>query len=191
MNTAECFKLIKSGPAQERLYEMFDSLEPVSPSFLIGLWKGCEIPSGHPMDGILTLAPWYGKKFYDEENAAPLIMKDKSGRLYSANPDPLIKYAKLISLVPDIPKGIDPHLFDPFLKLFRTTRNKARVRVIKHRGVSTAAMIYDHLEIIDVFRRIDDNTVMGVMDFKGKMHSKGYFFLLKRQKRIEDKSSDK
>ena len=184
MNTAECFKLLKSGPAQESLFELFDKLEPVTPSFMIGMWRGTEIPSGHPMDGLLSLAPWYGKRFYDEENAAPLIMRDKHGRLYSADPDRLIKYAKLFSFLQNKPAGIDPNLFDPFFKIFKTSNRRARVREIRYRGVLTAAMIYDHLEIIDVFRKIDDNTVMGVMDFKGDMHKKGYFFILKRQRRI-------
>jgi hypothetical protein len=151
---------------------------------MTGLWRGTEIPSGHPMDGLLSLAPWFGKRFYDEENAAPLIMRDKQGRLYSADPDRLIKYAKLLSLVPNKPAGIDPNLFDPFLKIFRTAKRRSRLREIRYRGVLTTAMIYDHLEIIDVFRKIDDNTVMGVMDFKGDMHNKGYFFFLKRQRRI-------
>jgi len=83
--------------------------------------------------------------------------------------------------IPFRPKNINPHTFDGFLKLFSTKKYKARVRGVKYRGVCTAAMIYDHLEIIDVFRKIDDNTVLGVMDFKGKLHDKGYFFLLERK----------
>ncbi len=190
MNTAECFKLIKSGPAQDRLFELFDGLEGVTPAFMTGMWKGTEIPSGHPMDGLLSLAPWYGKKFYDAESAAPLIMRDKKGRLYSADPDRLLKYARLITAVPFKPAGIDPNIFDPFLKLFSTSKYRARVREVRYRGTVSAAMIYDHLEIIDVFRKIDENTVLGVMDFKGKMHEKGFFFILRRQRRIETKARE-
>lgn len=134
------------------------------------------------MDGLLTLAPWFGKRFSDRENVDPLIMQDRRGRLYRVNPDALLKYADAAAALSFRPRNFDPHKFDAFMKLFRTGKSKARLRQVEYRGVSTAAMVYDHLEIIDVFRKVDDDTLLGVMDFKGKMHDKGYFFVLQRQK---------
>lgn len=51
----------------------------------------------------------------------------------------------------------------------------AVLRRVEFRGQVSAAMIYDHLPIIDHFRRIDDRAVMGVMDRKGKIEV--YFYL--------------
>ena len=35
------------------------------------------------------------------------------------------------------------------------------------RGVATAALLYDSLPIVDVFRRVDDAVVLGLMDMRG------------------------
>jgi hypothetical protein len=47
-----------------------------------------------------------------------------------------------------------------------------------YRGQSSATMIYDQLPILDVFRRIDADTVLGVMDRKGM--TAPFFFVLRR-----------
>ncbi len=59
----------------------------------------------------------------------------------------------------------------------RTKKHRARLRAVEHRGVVTAAMVYDHLPIIDVFRRVDADTLLGVMDLRG---AEPYFFILQR-----------
>ena len=49
----------------------------------------------------------------------------------------------------------------------------------EYRGKISATMIYDQLPIHDFFRKLDDNTVMGIMDLKDM---KGpFFFKLKRE----------
>ena len=62
--------------------------------------------------------------------------------------------------------------------LLHTDEPKARLRVVEHRGVATAALVYDALPIIDVFRRVDDATLLGVMDLRGL--PRPFFFLLER-----------
>jgi hypothetical protein len=62
--------------------------------------------------------------------------------------------------------------------LLYTNEPKARLRTIEHRGVSTAAMVYDALPIIDVFRRIGPDVVLGAMDMRGLPAP--FFFLLER-----------
>ncbi|KAJ6508370.1 hypothetical protein C8R45DRAFT_967195 [Mycena sanguinolenta] len=54
----------------------------------------------------------------------------------------------------------------------------ARVREIKFRGVTSAAMIYDSKPIIDNFHYVDENTVAGMMDTKS--WPPGYHFYLTR-----------
>jgi hypothetical protein len=61
--------------------------------------------------------------------------------------------------------------------LLRTRHPRARLRAVTYRGVATAAMVYDHLPIIDCFRRIDARTVLGLMDMRG---AAPFFFQLER-----------
>jgi hypothetical protein len=50
---------------------------------------------------------------------------------------------------------------------------------VEHRGVASAAMLYDHLPIVDIFRRLDEHTLLGVMDARGI--SQPFFFILRRE----------
>lgn len=43
----------------------------------------------------------------------------------------------------------------------------ARVRAVEHRGVVTATMLYDVHPVLDHFRLVDDETLLGLMDRKG------------------------
>lgn len=44
----------------------------------------------------------------------------------------------------------------------------ARLREINFRGKVSSAVIYNYLPFIDHFRRVDEDTLMGVMEVKGK-----------------------
>lgn len=59
----------------------------------------------------------------------------------------------------------------------RLPLGRARLRRIDYRGTVSTAMIYDRLPIIDHFRRIDDDTVMGLMETRGR---RGAAFYLER-----------
>jgi len=61
----------------------------------------------------------------------------------------------------------------------RLPLGRARLRRIEYRGVVSAAMIYDRLPIIDHFRAIDDDTLMGLMETRGR---RGAAFYLTRNK---------
>ncbi|MTD45009.1 DUF4334 domain-containing protein [Conexibacter sp. W3-3-2] len=43
----------------------------------------------------------------------------------------------------------------------------ATLRAVEHRGVVTATMVYDKHPVFDHFRRVDERTVLGLMDRKG------------------------
>lgn len=46
------------------------------------------------------------------------------------------------------------------------------------RGVATAAMIYDIIPVIDHFRRVSDDAVLGAMDNRDlNVHGTFYFYL--------------
>ena len=50
---------------------------------------------------------------------------------------------------------------------------------MQYRGKCSATMIYDSVPINDVFRKIDSDTVLGLMDLKGMRAP--FFFLLQRE----------
>ena len=66
------------------------------------------------------------------------------------------------------------------MPLFQTRRSRARVRMTEYRGKLSATMIYDALPINDVFRKVDADTVLGIMDYKGMPAS--LFFVLQRER---------
>jgi hypothetical protein len=41
-------------------------------------------------------------------------------------------------------------------------------------------MIYDRIAVMDAFRRIDSDTLLGIMDLKGDTSGKTFFFQLHR-----------
>ena len=168
-----------TGVTQAEAFGFYDSLEPVSAKFMLGVWNGSECRTGHIMDGMLTIAPWYGKAFMSKEKVHPLVFEDKSGKKYCVDPRKVFRYIEEPAIMKLLTKftqkvdtgklSFDSYKLDPVFKTFKTVKSKARLREISYRGTVTAAMIYDDLAIIDIFRKIDDTTVLGVMDLKGKM----------------------
>lgn len=167
--------LISQGKAASaQAMAVFDALEPVSVEFMLGRWRGREIATGHPMDGLLDRSGWHGKWFVDAEQVHPLLFRRRDGQgLYAVDPH-LIPMDARMGRLKVVPAG----LAGLVMPLLRTRDSKARLRLISHRGRMTASMIYDEKPINDVFRRIDDQRVLGVMDLKGI--SQPYFFLLER-----------
>jgi hypothetical protein len=81
---------------------------------------------------------------------------------------------------PAVPRGpLVGRLFQLGLPLLRTRRSRARLRMTEYRGKQSATMIYDDQPINDVFRRVDADTVLGLMDMKGM--AQPFFFLLRRE----------
>ncbi|HEX5360832.1 MAG TPA: DUF4334 domain-containing protein [Fluviicoccus sp.] len=156
--------------------ELFDSLEGVEVDFMLGFWRGADFPTGHPMDGLLHRYGWYGKEFVDADHVHPLVFTGIGGQRYTVNPS--LMPIRQVHLVPDALNRIAGRIF-PWLKpVFGTRKTAARLRMTSFRGKVSAAMIYDRQPIQDVFRRVDDHTVLGVMDLKGM--SQPYFFVLRR-----------
>lgn len=147
------------------LIAAFDQLEAAPLPFMIGCWRGAEIATGHPADGLLQASGWYGKLFLDRERVHPLLFWNgaRTG-VFSVHP----KMANALdpAIVPRSPwLGRIMRLARPFISTRRAT---ARLRSVDFRGTSTAAMVYDHLPVIDVFRKIDDQRLLCVMDRRGE-----------------------
>lgn len=63
--------------------------------------------------------------------------------------------------------------------LLTTERPTASLRCERYRGVTSTAMVYDRQPIIDHFRAISADAVLGVMETPGQ---RPYFFLLERDR---------
>lgn len=154
----------------------FDALEPVSLDFMRGRWRGSEIETAHPMNGLLAVSSWYGKEFIDPEHVHPLLCLDYQGSVIKVAPHPMAMGLAL--KMPMLKNKAMKPLFSLTGSLLKTEESQARLRMMEYRGKVSATMIYDHLPINDVFRKVDQNTVLGVMDFKDAPEP--FFFVLKR-----------
>ena len=156
---------------------LFDSLAPVTPAELLGDWRGKGLPTGHPLDGVLEAWHWHGKRFLNAEAVHPLIFTAVSGRLISVDPHWVPMALLRASWVGRLaPLGM---LAPWLLPLLATDKPRARLRQLLHRDRLSGAMVYDNLPIIDVFRRLDPDSLLGLMDARGL--EQPFFFTLHRE----------
>ena len=165
----------------DQVAAFYDSLPPVTVAEMIGAWKGSEIATGHPFDGLLGPSGWHGKNFRSAEDVDPLVFRGKDGNLFAG--DPARMPMGLLERFPRLSRhpanaalfrALSPHLL-------RTSKPKARLRMTEYRGATSATMVYDDLPINDVFRKVDADTMLGAMDIRG--HAEPFFFVLHREDR--------
>jgi hypothetical protein len=176
--TTAYLQSLERGCTAAQAWELFDSLPAVRAEDVTGRWRGRELPTGHPMDGLLEVTGWYGKQFDGPESVHPLLFSLTEGDVFAV--DPRWVPIGLAGRVPPAAVAKGRSLLG-VLRALRTRRHRARLRNLEHRGVVTAAMIYDHLPIIDVFRQVDRTTLLGVMDLRDVPEP--YFFILERAPR--------
>ena len=150
---------------------------------MIGTWRGAELPTGHPLDGLLEASGWWGKQFIDAESVHPLLFPTADGSaLWALNPSLAFGGLGLATRIPTMRNRNFTGLILKAKPLLGTTSAKARLRTTRYRGVDTATMVYDQLPINDVFRELDDDTALGAMDLRGS--AKPYFFVLRRDESL-------
>ncbi len=158
----------------QRALELFDSLEPVDINYMIGRWRGEGYPTGHSQDGLLEAYQWYGKAFASSEDVHPLLFSNRRGEIVSINP--------VLMALGGHRSGpasrLAVRIFQLIMPILSSTKSRARLRMTEYRGKVSATMIYDQLPINDAFRKLDHNTVLGVMDNKLE---KDPFFLQAQQ----------
>ena len=149
----------------EEAFQLFDELEPATADFMLGRWKGYSVYSEHRLDGDLEDTGWYGKLFINAEEVHPLLFytADKK-EIYAVDP---VSRMRDKALTNEKSTGGE-----------KTKQAKARLRNTEYRGRVCATMVYDELPILDVFVKIDETKVFGVMDMKGDPTS--FFFILER-----------
>ena len=155
----------------------FDSLDTIDIEFMLGGWKGEGFQTDHRLDGLLETYRWHGKRFDSPEHVHPLVFTRLRGGTASVNPAFMGPALRL----PMPRAAIMGRLFQVVLPLLATKKSRARLRMTRYRGKTSATMIYDQLPINDVFRKIDKDTVLGAMDFKGM--ASPFFFVLRREHR--------
>ncbi|KWX56678.1 DUF4334 domain-containing protein [Mycobacterium sp. NAZ190054] len=159
--------------------ELFDSGPAVEPEAMLGTWHGAEVPTGHPLDGMLAASGWWGKHFADSETVHPLLFPTADGTgLWPLKSAPAFAGLGVATKLPGLKRRNFARVITAFRPALKAGGPKARLRTTRYRGVDTATMIYDQLPINDVFRSIDERTVLGAMDLRGI--EKPYFFVLQR-----------
>jgi hypothetical protein len=169
--------LLAHGQAtSEEALSLFDSLAPINQTFMHGKWHGAGFNTNHPMDGLLETFGWHGKEFIDDNSVHPLVCCDTRGRLFNVDPQ---RIPMSLATGASLPRSaFMSRLFLGLKPLLQTGKPRARLRMMEYRGKVSATMVYDHLPIHDVFRKVDDNTVLGIMDLRGL--EKPFFFILRR-----------
>ncbi|TCU31246.1 uncharacterized protein DUF4334 [Rhizobium azibense] len=169
------------GDQQKEMASWLQSLEPVQPRHMIGLWKGVGIPSGHPLDGVLENLHWFGKRFYADMRADALLFQRRSGRLVAIDPS----YIPIGLAIKAAPLGRTALARILFLHLQESLRAKDTTASITLRTlvqVESAAMIYDKQPIVDHFRLAGHGDLVGMMCVRED--PRRYFFRLRRVKEI-------
>jgi len=160
---------------------LFDQLAPVTPAELLGNWRGQGLATGHPLDGVLEAWHWHGKRFLSAEAVHPLVFAAAGGRLISVDPSwvpmTLLRAPWVGRLAP---LGV---LAPWLLPLLATGKPRARLRQLCYRDRLSCAMVYDNLPIIDIFRRLDANSLLGLMDARGL--EQPFFFTLQREASVK------
>ena len=159
---------------------IFDALEPVETDFMLGAWKGEGFETGHPMDGMLERCHWHGKRFETTEHVHPLVFRKRNGDLASVKPLLAMPGLGLLDKLPMLKSEAAGSVFQVLIPLLTGQKSAARLRMTTYRGKPTATMVYDNLPINDVFHKVDEDTVLGIMDLKGMKQP--FFFVLRREK---------
>ena len=173
-------RLSEGGAKTEEALAIFDSLEPVDVDFMIGEWKGEGFHTDHPMDGLLEAYHWHGKRFESQEDVHPLVFTTLGDGLAYVNPAFLGLSLGLMGRLRMPRSAAVGRLLQVAMPLLTTSKSRARLRMTGYRGKTSATMIYDQLPINDVFRKIDENSVLGITDLKGM--KRPFFFILRRER---------
>ncbi|BBH67619.1 hypothetical protein ACTI_43040 [Actinoplanes sp. OR16] len=151
--------------ARDRLAEIRDNGSKVTPDELDRLWA--ELPTLRPEDLIGT---WKGSEFV-------------SGHPFEGQLATIGWYGKTFASLTDVTPIVCVDEEGNRYANKEWARGGASLWNVEFRGETTATMVYDRRPILDHFKRIDENTVLGVMNGKGVRSDddRFYYFLLERE----------
>lgn len=167
------FDLVKIGGHidESAVAAVFDELKPITTDFLVGSWTGGSFDTGHPVHQQLGGMQWAGKDFRGVDDVDPVMVLKDGARVWESE----FGHARVRLLS-------GPLHTDELRSAKRANQNTyyPQLREVKFRGQVSAAMVYDNLPIIDQFRYVDQDTVMGAMDNKILKDAGTYYFYLNR-----------
>ncbi|CAM5479927.1 hypothetical protein GCM10010329_29810 [Streptomyces spiroverticillatus] len=151
---------------RERWEALRNAAGPVDADALDALWADLE-----PVGAASILGSWRGFAFPTGHPVEKLLARSRwHGKRFLSVEDaqPLICRAEDGSLYSDTTSG----------------RGAASLWNIEFRGETTATMVYDGMAVFDHFKRVDDSTLLGVMNGKAAAVSDSghlFYFALERE----------
>ncbi|MBL7500632.1 DUF4334 domain-containing protein [Frankia sp. CNm7] len=142
-----------------------ESGAPVEPAELDALWALLE-----PVDALEILGQWRGFAFPTGHGIERVLRRS---RWYGK------RFVALDDARPLLCVGEDGELFSDV----ESGRGEASLWNVEFRGEVTATMVYDGMPVLDHFKRLDDRTLMGIMNGKPSVVLDGgrhFYFGLER-----------
>lgn len=159
---------------------LYRALPPVDEAFMAGSWAGTGFPTGHHLDGMLDAYGWKGKRFDSASAAHPLVFLTPEGTPVALNPWLVMPGIGLVKWFRFLNSEWAGAAFRPLIPLLTTSQAAAKLQWVEYEGTRTLAMQYDGLVIRDLFRRVDQDTVLATMDLGDGPGPAPFFFVLRR-----------
>ncbi|MFC7450358.1 DUF4334 domain-containing protein [Rhodococcus daqingensis] len=143
---------------QQKFFELLGSEGPVDPRRLDEVWAA--LPTVH-IDELK--GRWRGSGFETGHRTGRLLAK--SG-WYGKN------FGSRFDVQPMLCRGTDGELFSDVA----AGKGEASLWMVEFRGECTATMVYDGMPVFDHFKRVDDQTLMGIMNGKAVLDGGEHFY---------------
>jgi len=145
----------------------FDQLPPVELEFMVGTWRYANVPSNNRQDYLLEMIDFHGKRFYgaDTNYQVDPVICWSGGKLIRVGSMPYWLFKRIPETTPSREQPVRRAILHKYnqccvLPFSQTKEPHAHNMIVEHRGVCTTAMVYDHMPMVDVFKKVDDNTIM-------------------------------
>ena len=73
----------RAGVTDAELDEFWATLAPATIEFMVGEWKGGGFDTGHPANGLLAKARWFGKTIKSATDVEPIVCLDEDGNKFN------------------------------------------------------------------------------------------------------------
>lgn len=149
--------------AREKFLQLRDDPGPIDTAVLDELFEALE-----PIDCDGMMGPWKGGELRTgHKGSLPLKALKWYGKTFNSRLD-----VKPLMCLDEEGKLYSNQLM----------KGEASLWMVEFRGKVSACMVYDGQPVFDHFRRVDDRTVMGIMDGKEQVFDNGkhFYFYLER-----------
>ncbi|RVV99524.1 DUF4334 domain-containing protein [Mesobaculum littorinae] len=172
-------RAVRTGVPRAEALEVFDALPPVPPGTLRGAWHGEGIATSHPLDGALEACGWWGKRFESDDRVFPLLFGPEGALAIDPARLPLRLAIQLWPRLTPGARRATGRAFRTSARALATGQPGAHLAQRAYRGAISTAMVYDRQPIIDHFRSLSADRVLGMMELKdGLSHHPPLVFTL-------------